>query len=138
MGRSYADAMARDDQRVVTKIDNLSVLRVSLVLYLSLYLTVVVAWTVLWLVATAVGAIDNIEDFIKGLFALESFRFEAFAIFRGMIVGGLIIVLIGSGVNLLLAVLYNLTSDVVGGIKVTTGEPEPDRAPRHRRVRSSR
>ena len=130
--------MGRRGRRVVTKLDSLSVLRVSLVLYLSLYLVVVVAWTVLWIVASVVGAVDNIESFIEGLFALESFHFEAFAIFRGMIVGGLIVVLIGSGMNLLLAVLYNLTSDVVGGIGVTVDDSEAESAPRHRRVRSSR
>ena len=137
-GPSYAEVMARRSRRVVTKLDSLSVLRVSLVLYLSLYLTIVVAWTVLWIVATVAGAVDNIENFIKGLFALESFHFEALAIFRGMVIGGLIVVMIGAGMNLLLAVLYNLTSDVVGGIQVTTDDSEPEQAPRHRRVRSSR
>ena len=138
MGSSYAEPMARRSRRVVTKLDSLSVLRVSLVLYLSLYLTIVVAWTVLWIVATVVGAVDNIESFIKGLFALESFHFEALTIFRGMVIGGLIIVMIGTGANLLLAVLYNLTSDVVGGIGVTVGEDEPEPARQRRRVRSTR
>jgi hypothetical protein len=132
--------MARRTRRVVTKIDSLSVLRVSLVLYLSIYLVIVVAWSVLWVVATVVGAVDNVENFVEGLFALDSFSFEPFAIFRGLIVGGLIVVMIGSGMNLLLAVLYNLTSDVVGGIEVSVGEEqsEPESAPRERRVRSTR
>src|SRR5215211_2604394 len=98
----------------------------SLVLYLSIYLVIVVAWSVLWVVANVAGAVDNIENFIEGLFALDSFSFEPLAIFRGLIIGGLIIVMIGSGVNLLLAVLYNLTSDVVGGIEVTVGDEEPE------------
>jgi hypothetical protein len=130
--------VSRRVRRVVSKVDSLSVLRFSVLLYLSLYLVVVVAALVLWAVATVVGAIDNIESFIKGLFALESFSFDALALLRGITVGGLLLVLIGSGLNVLISVLYNLISDVVGGVEVIVTEDETEQAPRHRRVRSSR
>jgi hypothetical protein len=130
--------VARRVRRVVSKVDSLSVLRFSLLLYLSFYLVVVVAATVLWLVATVVGVVDNVERFISGLFALESFHFEAWAIFRGLTVGGLIVVMIGTGVNVLISVLYNLISDVVGGVAVVVSEEEAGSGPQHRRVRSSR
>jgi hypothetical protein len=130
--------MARPTRRVVSKVDSLSVLRFSLLLYLSFYLVVVVAAVVLWAVATVVGAVDNIERFIKGLFALESFHFDALAMLRGMTVGGLLLVMLGTGVNVLVAVLYNLISDVVGGVSVVVSEQDLDPAPRKRRVRSPR
>ncbi len=130
--------MARRSRRVVSKVDSLSVLRFSVLLYLSFYLVVVVAAAVLWVVASVVGLIDNIESFIKGLFALESFHFDALAMFRGITVGGLLLVLIGSGANVLVSVLYNLISDVVGGVEVTVIDQEPGSAPEPRRVRSSR
>ena len=130
--------MARRTRRVVSKVDSLSVLRFSVLLYLSFYLVVVVAAVVLWAVATVVGAVDNIESFIKGLFALESFHFDALAMLRGMTVGGLLLVMLGTGVNVLVAVLYNLISDVVGGVEVVVSEQDLDSAPRHRRVRSPR
>lgn len=134
--------MPRRVRRVVAKVDSLSVLRFSALLYLSLYLVVVVAALVLWAVASIVGAIDNIESFIKELFALESFSFDAFALLRGITVGGLLLVLLGSGLNVLVSVLYNLITDVVGGVEVTIveedGKPEPGRRSRHRRVRSTR
>ena len=129
--------MARRSRRVVSKVDSLSVLRFSVLLYLSFYLVVVVAAVVLWVVATVAGAVDNIENFIEGLFALESFSFDAIAMFRGITVGGLLLVMIGTGVNVLVSVLYNLISDVVGGVEVVVSEEEPKSAPRHRRVRSS-
>ena len=128
-------------RRVVSKVDSLSVLRFSVLLYLSLYLVVVVAMLVLWAVATVVGVVDNIESFIKGLFALQSFHFDAVAMFRGITVGGLLLVLIGSGANVLISVLYNLISDVVGGIEITVVESDASPAKQdqqHRRVRSSR
>ncbi len=130
--------MARPVRRVVSKVDSLSVLRFSVLLYLSFYLVVVVAAVVLWAVATVAGAVDNIEDVIKELFALESFRFDALAMLRGMTVGGLLLVMLGTGVNVLVAVLYNLISDVVGGVEVIVSEEQRDSAPRHRRVRSPR
>jgi hypothetical protein len=130
--------MARRERRVVTKVDSLSVLRFSLLLYMSLYLVVVVAAVVLWTVATVVGAVDNIESFIKGLFALESFHFDPLAMFRGITIGGLLLVMLGTGGNVLVSVLYNLISDVVGGVEVTVAEDEPRPTSRHRRVRSSR
>ena len=130
--------MARRVRRVVSKVDSLSVLRFSVLLYLSLYLVVVVAALVLWAVATVVGAIDNVESFIKGLFALESFSFDALALLRGITVGGLLLVLIGSGLNVLVSVLYNLISDVVGGVEVVVTEDDTEQPPRPRRVRSSR
>jgi hypothetical protein len=130
--------MARRVRRVVSKVDSLSVLRFSVLLYLSFYLVVVVAAIVLWVVATVVGAVDNIESFIKGLFALESFHFDGLAMLRGMTVGGLLLVMIGTGVNVLVSVLYNLISDVVGGVEVTVTELEPEPGRRQRRVRSTR
>jgi hypothetical protein len=130
--------MARRVRRVVSKVDSLTVLKFSLLLYLSFYLVVVVAAVVLWTLASVVGVVDNIERYIAGLFALESFRFDALAIFRGLTVGGLIIVMIGSGANVLVSVLYNLISEVVGGVEIEVDEVIPEMAARHRRVKSRR
>jgi hypothetical protein len=44
---------------------------------------------------------------------------------RASIVGGLVLVVMGTGANVLFAVLYNLISDVVGGIEVTVLEDDP-------------
>ena len=131
--------MARPSRRVVSKVDSLSVLRFSLLLYLSLYLVVLVACTVLWAVATVAGAVDNIERFIKGLFALQSFHFDVLAMLRGITIGGLLLVMIGTGVNVLVSVLYNLISDVVGGVRVVVvDDDELKPGARRGRVRSPR
>jgi len=130
--------MARPSRRVVSKVDSLSVFRFSLLLYLSLYLVVIVACIVLWAVATVAGAVDNIERFIKGLFALQSFHFDVLAMLRGITIGGLLLVMIGTGVNVLVSVLYNLISDVVGGVRVVVVDDDARQPGRHRRVRSPR
>ena len=130
--------MTSRQRRVVSKVDTLSVLRFSALLYLSIYLVVMVAAVVLWVVASVVGVVDNVESFIKGLLALDSFHFDPLLILRGMTVGGILLVLLGSGANVLVATLYNLISDVVGGIEVTVVEPSAKSPSHRRRVRSPR
>lgn len=99
-------------------------LRFSVLFYLSMLVVVLVAGVLLWAAAAAAGAIDNFEDFVKDLFVLETFRIRAGLIFRATFVGGLVLVLLGTGANVLMTVIYNLTSDVVGGIEVSVLEEE--------------
>ena len=112
-------------RRVVRRIDPWSVLKFSLLFYLCLLVVMLVAGVVLWLVARSTGAIENVEDFIGELFFLDDFHFVAGQILRASALGGLVLVVLGSGANLLLAVLYNLISDVVGGVEVAIVEEDP-------------
>ena len=118
-------AQGRRVRRVIRKIDPWTVLRFSVLFYASMLVVVLVAGTLLWVAASTVGVVDNVEKFIRELFALESFRISGFRLFTASTVGGLVLVLIGTGVNVLMAVVYNLTSDVVGGVEVTVLEEEP-------------
>ena len=43
--------------------------------------------------------------------------------------GGLVLVVVGTGANVLLVVLYNLISDVVGGVEVTVLEEDTSSRP---------
>ena len=117
-------AQGRSTRRVVRAVDTWSVLRFSVLMYGSLLVVVLVASILLWMVATSVGVIDNFEDFVTELLALKSFRISPIRLFSASFVGGLVLVVLGTGVNVLLAVLYNLASDVVGGIEVTVIEEE--------------
>jgi hypothetical protein len=118
-------AQGRRVRRVIRKVDTWTVLKFSLLFYVSMLVVVMVAGTVLWGAASAGGVIHNIEKFIKQLFALESFHLSAGKIFRATFAGGLVMVLLGTGANVVMALVYNLTSDVVGGIEVTVLEEEP-------------
>lgn len=100
-------------------------LRFSVLFYASMLVVFLVAGTLLWAAASGVGVIDNIEKFVRELFALESFRISGFKLFTSSLVGGLVLVLLGTGVNVLMAVVYNLTADVVGGVEVTMLEDDP-------------
>lgn len=104
-------------------------MRFSLLFYLCMLVVWMVAGFFLWAAASTTGLIDNVERFFKELFALESFAVNGGLIFRSTLISGLVLVLLGTGANVLMAVLYNLTSDVVGGIEVTVLEEDPARTP---------
>jgi Transmembrane domain of unknown function (DUF3566) len=127
--RAMGRLRARKVKRVVRHLDAWSVLKISLVLYLCLFVTIMVAGVLLWNLAVSAGTITDIEGFIEDLFAFQSFRFEGEQIFEACLFGGLILVLVGSGLNVLLALLFNLISDLVGGIRVTVIEEETVRQP---------
>ena len=124
-------AQGRRVRLVVRRIEPWTVLKFSVLLFATLYLVILVAGLVLWAAATATGLRDNVESFIGELIASEDFKILGPTMFRASVVGGLVLVVMGTGANVLLAVLYNLISDVVGGVIVVFEE-----RPTRRRSRS--
>jgi hypothetical protein len=118
---------ARKVRRLVRHVEPWSVLKISLLFYFCIWIILLVAGTILWRVADSSGMIDNIEKFIKEIFALKSFSFEAERIFRIYAVGGLVTVVAATGFTVLLSVLFNLISDLTGGVRVTVVEEETAR-----------
>ena len=108
-------------------------LKFSVLLFATLYLVFLVAGLVLWAAATATGLRDNIEKFIGELIASNDFKILGPTMFRASVLGGLVLVVMGTGANVLMAVLYNLISDVVGGITVVFEE-----RPTRRRIRAQK
>lgn len=115
-------AQGRRVRLVVRRIEPWTVLKFSVLLFATLYLVILVAGLVLWTAATATGLRENIEKFVGDLIASEDFRILGPTMFRASVVGGLVLVVMGTGANVLFAVLYNLISDVVGGIVVVFEE----------------
>ena len=105
-------------RRVIRSIDTWSVLKLSLLFYLSLLVTFLVAGVILWQVAAAAGFTNNLAKLIRSLFDLTSYKFHGKVIFRNAAIGGGVLAVFGSFLNALMCVLYNLISDVVGGISV--------------------
>ena len=54
-----------------------------------------------------------------------TFKFEGEKIFQGFVLGGLVLVVAGSAFNVVLVILFNLISDLTGGVRVTVLEEEP-------------
>ncbi len=116
----------RRANQVIRRVDPWSVLRFSLVFYVCIFVIVLTASVLLWMAAVSLGIVHNVEKFIGDILALDNFHFRAWQMLRIASLGGLVLVVVGSAVNLLGALLFNLISDVVGGIRVTV---EEDRTP---------
>jgi len=129
---------ARRVRRVVRHIELWSVLKVSLIFYLCLWLIMMLAGLVLWSFAAESGTLDSIEELVESLFALE----EGNDFWSGDKVLGvysiitLVFCIAGITFTVLLAGLYNLISDLTGGVRLTVIEEESARfVPPKRRTR---
>ena len=125
--RAASRLRARKVRRLVRHIEPWSMLKISLLFYFCLWIILLVAGVLLWGAAVNSGTVDNIENFIRELFALDTFEFDADRIFRSAALGGLVMVVAATGFNVLLAVLFNLISDLTGGVRITVVEEESAR-----------
>jgi hypothetical protein len=117
-------ARARTSRVVMRRVDPWSVLKLSLLFYLCMCLVLLVAGSLLWAAASAAGVVGNIESFVADI-GFDDFRFIPGDILRASTIGGLVLVVAGTLANTLLAVLFNLMADIVGGLKVTLAEDVP-------------
>lgn len=109
--------------RVVRHVDPWSVFKIALVANLVLYLIVLVAGVLLWNVAYATGTVDNVERFFES-FGWSSFEFNGGQIYHSAWIGGLFLVVGFTGLAVLMATLFNLITDLVGGMRFTVLEEE--------------
>jgi len=182
---------ARKVHRIVRHVEPWSVLKISVLFFLSLFLIICVASAVLWNAARSAGAIDDVESFItslgfgncedidgdtattpsttpstidgaadqvgggagssttvpvvpetdesstlpdedgkcaEGQRLVGGFEFEDQRIFQAFALGGVVLVLAGAAASVVVALLFNLISDLTGGVRVTVLEEEPVRA----------
>jgi len=109
--------------RVVRHVDPWSVFKIALVANVVLYLIVLTAGVLLWNVAYATGTVDNVERFFES-FGWSSFEFNGGEIYHNAWIGGLFLVIGLTGLAVLLATLFNLITDLVGGMRFTVLEEE--------------
>ena len=109
--------------RVIRDIDPWSVFKIGLIFHFVIYLIMLVALVLLWSVASATGTIDNIQQFMKS-FGWESFEFNGGQLFVNVMILGLLGVVLATALWVLAATIFNLITDLVGGIRVTVLEEE--------------
>jgi hypothetical protein len=112
---------ARTSRVVLRRVDPWSVLKLSLVFYLCVCAVLLVAATVLWIGASVAGVIGNVESFFRDA-GFDGFEFSPLQLLRAFTLIGLTLVVTGTVANVLLAKLFNVLSDTVGGIRVTLAE----------------
>ncbi|HYA44103.1 MAG TPA: DUF3566 domain-containing protein [Acidimicrobiales bacterium] len=110
--------------------DTWTVFKVSLAFYACVLIVLLIAGAILWNVAAAFGVLDNFDKLVRSLFALTSFKLHPLTALAWGAVIGSVLCLLGTVLNVLAAVLYNLLSDVVGGIQVFVVDDRAGPAPR--------
>ncbi len=109
--------------RVVRHVDTWSVFKVAMVFSVFFYAVAMVAGVLLWQVAYATGTIDNVEKFFEG-FGWETFKFNGGQIYHNAWIAGLFVAVGLTGLAVLIATLFNLITDLVGGIRFSVLEEE--------------
>ncbi len=109
--------------RVVRHVDPWSTFKLALVFSLVGYLVVLTSGVLLWQVADSTGTLDNVERWFTQ-FGWETFEFDGGEIFHNAWIIGLFAAVGLTGAAVLMATLFNLVSDIVGGIRVTVLEEE--------------
>ncbi|MGD0810391.1 MAG: DUF3566 domain-containing protein [Acidimicrobiales bacterium] len=120
-GRGQSQATARDTRNrlVVRRVNAVSVLKVSVIFYFGVLVVMLITGAVLWNVAAALGVIDTLDKAIRTLFALSAFKLHPLVALGWAAVIGGALCFVGVVVNVFAAIMYNLISDMVGGVQVT-------------------
>lgn len=111
-------------RRIIRKIDPWTALKVSLVFYVVLALAIVLSLIILWAIVESVGIPDRLDSFLNrlGLFEQTSFIPTDDTLLRLAVFAGIAWTVMMTAFTTLAAVMYNLVSDIVGGLEVTVLE----------------
>ena len=109
--------------RVVRHIDPWSAFKVGVVFSLAAYVVGLTAGVLLWRVADSTGTLGNVERWFTQ-FGWETFELKGDEVFAAARTIGLFVSIAMTGLIVLLATLFNLVSDVVGGLRVSVLEEE--------------
>lgn len=116
-------ASTRRARVVIRHLDPWSVLKVSLLFYFCVMIVGLFALAIVYWVLGSMGALSSISNFVTELTgSKKTYVINGGWIFVRVFITGVGSVIVWSLVNVCLAILYNLISDVVGGIRVTLGE----------------
>lgn len=112
-------------RRIIRKIDPWTVLKVSALLNVVLGLGLVLGLVMFWSVLTAAGIPDRITDILVRITLLQEGE-NPFAnterFLRAAVFGSVVWAVLSTGLMTLAAVMYNLVTDVVGGVEVVVLE----------------
>ncbi len=118
---------ARKVRRLIRHVDPWSMLKLSLLLALCMWLILMIASVVMWTVARNAGTISSIENFVNSSLSLQDWTLDGDFIFRQF---GLITLLLALGfaaATVIASLVFNLVSDIIGGVWVSVIEEETAR-----------
>jgi Transmembrane domain of unknown function (DUF3566) len=121
----------------VRRVGPLSVLKFSLLFYFCVFLVIYLALAIIWAILSASGVIDSLEQLLgtifpsgKGLSPTQQvstgrpqpIAIDTGQVFTWLFFAGCVGVAVWSLINVFVAVMYNLISDIVGGVEVTLAD----------------
>jgi hypothetical protein len=104
--------------RVVRHIDPWSAFKVGALFSFAAYVVGLTAGVLLWRVADSTGTLGNVERWFTQ-FVWETFEMKVDEVFAAARTIGLFLSIALTGLIVLLATLFNLVSDVIGGLRVS-------------------
>lgn len=122
----------RKVHRVVRHLDIWSVAKVATVFALCGYIVSMISGYLLWQAADRVGTIEGIEGFFEDAGGYDSFQVLGGVVFRAAAVAGLLLTGLWIFGAVLAALLFNLISDLTGGIRLTVIDEDLIVAPARR------
>ncbi|UDY34337.1 DUF3566 domain-containing protein [Dermatobacter hominis] len=118
---------ARKVRRLVRHIDPWSMLKLAVLVSLCMWLISMIAAVILWTVARSSGTVSSLESFVNSSLQLQDWKLDGEFLFRQF---GLISLLLhlGLAASIVVATLvFNLISDIIGGVWVSVIEEESAR-----------
>ncbi len=104
------------------RVGPLSVLKISFVFYLCMMVVILGALMILYGFLGAIGVLDTVTNFLPEVGFGDDFKIHGTWLFSRGLAIGLGLVVLWTLINVFIVFLYNLLSDVVGGIEVTLSE----------------
>jgi hypothetical protein len=118
-GRPIRKSATRRVRRRISHIDPFSVLKISGFFYAIFLLVWLLIVAVLYTLIDAAGFFDAAEDLGQGLVLWDEVNITLGLVEKWAFFVGLLMAVVGTLFNTLLALLYNLASDLLGGLELT-------------------
>lgn len=122
-------------RRVIRKIDPWTVLKVSIVFNAIMALVTVLGMVVFWSVFVNAGIPDRVNDLALTIGIENGITFDGAVYFRIVVLLGIVGTILMTGLFTLGAVVYNLISDLVGGVEFVVLEETGSSVPASRRLK---
>ncbi len=123
---------SRRTRVVVRHVGPWSVLKFSLIFSFCAMLIVYFALLIIYLILSAAGAIESLGTILGYVFGSGTSTegptpivINGGQVFTWLFLAGCVFSVVWSVINVFIAFLYNLISDIIGGIEVTLAEPPP-------------
>jgi hypothetical protein len=120
--RAVGRLQARKVRRILRHVSPWSVFKFSALFYLCVWLIILIAGVILWRVGQEAGAIENIETFYAKATGEVTFELDGRSVFRAAASAGIALVAAATAFTVVLSMLFNLITDLTGGVRMTVVE----------------